>query len=680
MPDELLTRLVAAVGSRYEISDEIGRGGMGVVFRARDVRLRRSVAIKLLPPELAFREEVRSRFLREAQTAAQLSHPNVVPIYSVDEVNGLVFFVMALVEGESLAAYLKREGRAPLDFTRRILRDVADALSYAHARSIVHRDIKPDNILMDRVTGRTLVSDFGIARAAEGDSRLTATGIAVGTPAYMSPEQAIGERDIDGRSDLYSLGIVGYQMLTGELPFAATNTPAMLMKHINQTPRPLRELRPDLPAGLIHGIERAMAKQPDQRWPDLTAFRDALTNDAAVPAPPVQRAPEAPRPNPAPRPDAAAWPAQPPAVHRAVRDIAPRPHNPTAPPAAPAWFASGAPPGNPSMPPIPPWMPASWRDARKQMRAYNKDQRRAMREHIREQRRALARGETLPPGFEAGQEVPIEYKIRSFRLHVARVGTSAAVLAGINFFTSPFVPWFLVPAAFMSLSVLRRGGSLWAEGVRMRDIFGKEARLPEPGARPVRGQPALGATPRNLAPQRAAALVPREVLDGPHGAHVMRAAEDELAIVDAIGKLSKTDRDMIPDVKPTVDSLVERVAALAQALHRLDHDVTPDTLARLDARIALAAAEPESGDREKKLVLLRRQRETLDDLRGRRDTLSSQLDSASLMLQNIRLDLVALRAAGVQSSIDDVSTATQEARALSRDIGHVLEAAKQVRE
>jgi serine/threonine-protein kinase len=314
------------------------------------------------------------------------------------------------------------------------------------------------------------------------------------------------------------------------------------------------------------------------------------------------------------------------------------------------------------------------------MRAYNKDQRRAMREHIREQRRALARGEALPPGFEAGQEVPIEYKIRSFRMHVARVGTSAAVLAGINFFTSPFVPWFLVPAAFMSLSVLRRGGSLWAEGVRMRDIFGKEARLPAPGARPVPGQPALGTAPRNLAPQRAAALVPHEVLDGPHGAHVMRAAEDELAIVDAIGKLSKTDRDMIPDVKPTVDSLVERVAGLAQALHRLDHDVTPDTLARLDARIALAAGEPESGDREKKLALLRRQRETLDDLRGRRDSLSSQLDSASLMLQNIRLDLIALRAAGVQSSIDDVSTATQEARALSRDIGHVLEAAKQVRE
>src|SRR5215213_5238324 len=388
MADELQTRLIAAVGSRYEISDEIGRGGMGVVFRARDVRLRRSVAIKLLPPELAFREEVRTRFLREAQTAAQLSHPNVVPIYSVDEVNGLVFFVMALVEGESLGAYLKRERRAPLDFARRVLRDVADALAYAHARSIVHRDIKPDNILIDRVTGRTLVSDFGIARAAEGDSRLTVTGIAVGTPAYMSPEQAIGEREIDGRSDLYSLGVVGYQMVTGELPFAATNTPSMLMKHINHVPRPIREIRPDVPAGLAHGIERAMAKQPDQRWADAAAFSDASMNDAAPQGATAQRAPSAQPSNAAPRPEAAPWPpAQPPALHRAVREVAPRPNQPPPvppPPAAiPPWLAlQAAPGGNPSLPPIPPWMPSSWRDARHQMRAYNKDQRRALREHL----------------------------------------------------------------------------------------------------------------------------------------------------------------------------------------------------------------------------------------------------------------------------------------------------------
>jgi serine/threonine-protein kinase len=326
-------------------------------------------------------------------------------------------------------------------------------------------------------------------------------------------------------------------------------------------------------------------------------------------------------------------------------------------------------------------MPQSWREVRKEWRAYSKDQRRLMREQYREQRRAQFRAAMMPPGFQPGQEIPIEYKIRSFRMHIARVGTSAAILAGINFVTSPFVPWFLVPAAFMSLSVLRRGGALWAEGVRMKDVFGKDARLPGAGVRTAAGAPALGGpSPRSLAPQRAAALVPHDVLNGPHGARVLRAAEDEAEIIEAIGRLSKTDRDMIPDVRPTVESLVERVAALAQGLHRLDHDVTPDTLARISDRIAVAEAEPETSDREKKLALLRRQRATLDDLLGRRDTLVSQLESTSLMLQNIRIDLIALRAAGVQSSIDDVSGATQEARALSRDIGHVLEAAKQVRE
>jgi serine/threonine protein kinase len=675
MPDELQSRLSAAVGARYEISDEIGRGGMGVVFRGRDVRLRRSVAIKLLPPELAFREEVRSRFLREAQTAAQLSHPNVVPIYSVDEIDGLVFFVMALVEGESLGVHLKRERRIPLDFAHRVLRDVADALAYAHGRSIVHRDIKPDNILMDRVTGRTLVSDFGIARAAEGDSRLTVTGIAVGTPAYMSPEQAIGERDIDGRSDLYSLGVVGYQMLTGELPFAANNTPAMLMKHINEVARPIRDLRPDVPVGLERAIERAMAKKPDQRWPDAAGFRDALSDDSARSAAPrdtVAAQAESPRPN------TGQWNDHPPATHRAVRDVTPPgryvpPAAPVAPPVPPWLQPRGA--GDGSQPAIPPWMPNSWRDVRRQWRDYNKDQRRL----LREQRRAHARGVLMPPGFSPGQEVPVEYRIRAFRLHVARVGTSAAILAGVNFVTSPMLAWFLVPAAFMSLSVLRRGGALWAEGVRLRDIFGKDARLPASGVRASGPQP-LGAPAVSHAPQRAAALVPRDVLDGPHGAKVLRAAEDEAEILDAIGRLSKTDRDMIPDVRPTAESLVERVAALAQALQRLDHDVTPETLARIDSRIAAASAEPDTSEREKKLALLRRQRSTLDDLLGRRESLLSQLDSASLMLQNIRIDLIALRAAGVQSAIDDVSSATQEARALSRDIGHVLEAAKQVRD
>jgi serine/threonine protein kinase len=214
--NHLRDRLVAAVGDHYLIEAELGRGGMAVVYRALDVRLNRRVAIKILPPELAFNPSVRSRFLREAQMAAQLTHPNIVPIFAVDErdTDGLVYFVMAFVDGESLAARLRREGAMRIEDVRVIVSQVADALDYAHRQGVVHRDIKPDNILVDRMTGRPLVTDFGIARAAAEESRLTVTGVAVGTPAYMSPEQAMGEREVDGRSDLYSLGIVAYQMIS----------------------------------------------------------------------------------------------------------------------------------------------------------------------------------------------------------------------------------------------------------------------------------------------------------------------------------------------------------------------------------------------------------------------------------------------------------------------------------
>ena len=177
-----------------------------------------------------------------------MSHPNIVPIYTVDETEGLVFFVMAYVDGENLAKRIFERGVLPVDEVRRILRDVADALAYAHERGVVHRDIKPDNIIIAAQTGRPMVTDFGIARAvSDGDSRLTATGMAIGTPAYMSPEQAAGERTIDGRSDLYSLGIVAYQMLVGEPPFVAGSTPAMLVKHISERPIPIQQRRADMP-------------------------------------------------------------------------------------------------------------------------------------------------------------------------------------------------------------------------------------------------------------------------------------------------------------------------------------------------------------------------------------------------------------------------------------------------
>ena len=263
--DPLRERVATALGDRYALEEELGRGGSAVVYVARDVRLRRRVALKVLPPELAFRAGVRERFLREAQTAAQLSHPNVVPIYAADDTQGVAWLAMALVEGETLGRYMARVGPAPVDEARRILAQVADALAYAHARGVVHRDVKPDNVLLDRESGRALVADFGIARAAEEGTKLTATGIAVGTPAYMSPEQAMGDAEVDGRSDLYALGVVGYQLLTGVLPFESASATGMLMKHVGETVRPLRERRPEVPALLAEAIERALAKKPTER-------------------------------------------------------------------------------------------------------------------------------------------------------------------------------------------------------------------------------------------------------------------------------------------------------------------------------------------------------------------------------------------------------------------------------
>ncbi len=261
--DELRAHVERALTAHYELDCEIGRGGMGIVYRARDKRLKRQVAIKLLPPELAFRSEIKSRFLREAETAAQLSHPNIVPIYTVDEQEQLVFFVMAYISGDNLAKRLHERGVLTTDETRRVLREVADALSYAHDRGVVHRDIKPDNILLDAVSGRPMVTDFGIARAMDstGDSRLTATGMAIGTPAYMSPEQAAGEREIDGRSDIYSLGILGYQMLVGEPPFAAGSTPAMLVKHISERPIPVQQRRADVPVDLARSVMMMLSER-----------------------------------------------------------------------------------------------------------------------------------------------------------------------------------------------------------------------------------------------------------------------------------------------------------------------------------------------------------------------------------------------------------------------------------
>src|SRR5437763_1128205 len=280
MNDPLAQRLSQALGPSYTLEGEIGRGGMGVVYRARDERLKRGVAIKVLPPELAFREEIRIRFLREAETAARLSHPHIVPIHSVGEgPDGLVYFVMAFVDGESVAGKLKRRGRLPSEEARRIMLETSDALGAAHALGIIHRDVKPDNILLEGSRGRVVVTDFGIAKALSsttGSATLTATGVAIGTPHYMSPEQAAGDREIDGRADIYTLGVVSYQMLAGELPFQAPTVPGILMKHITERAPLVTERCNDCPDDLAACVMRSLEKDPEDRWPTADALRRAL--------------------------------------------------------------------------------------------------------------------------------------------------------------------------------------------------------------------------------------------------------------------------------------------------------------------------------------------------------------------------------------------------------------------
>src|SRR6266516_4801836 len=286
MNDPLAQRLSQALGSSFTLEGEIGRGGMGVVYHARDERLKRRVAVKVLPPELAFREEIRIRFLREAETAARLSHPHIVPIHSVGEgPDGLVYFVMAYVDGESVAAKLKRRGQLPSEEARRIMLETADALGAAHALGIIHRDVKPDNILLEGSRGRVVVTDFGIAKALSsttGSATLTATGVAIGTPHYMSPEQAAGDREIDGRSDIYSLGVVSYQMLTGELPFHAPTVPGILMKHIMERAPLVTEKSRDCPEDLAACVMRSLEKDPEDRWPTADALRRALEARSAT--------------------------------------------------------------------------------------------------------------------------------------------------------------------------------------------------------------------------------------------------------------------------------------------------------------------------------------------------------------------------------------------------------------
>lgn len=279
--DPLREALESALGAQYEVQRLLGRGGMGAVYLARERALDRAVAIKVLPPEIA-RLETQERFRREARTAAQLSHPNIVPLHTFGEVDGMMYFVMGYVRGESLADRIRREGKLPAAQVQAILGTVADALDYAHRQGVVHRDIKPDNILLEDDSDRPLLTDFGIAKAAASGATLTELGTAIGTPHYMSPEQASGEHDLDGRSDLYSLGVVGYQMLTGQLPFEGGSAQEVLVQHVTKQPPALTKLAPDTPEALSKAVMRCLTKDPSARWPDGSSLREAVVDASHV--------------------------------------------------------------------------------------------------------------------------------------------------------------------------------------------------------------------------------------------------------------------------------------------------------------------------------------------------------------------------------------------------------------
>ena len=280
--NEQVDRLKTALADRYTVERQIGEGGMAVVYLAEDVKHKRKVALKVLRAELA--AAIGSeRFVREIEIAAKLSHPHILPLYNSGDADGSLFYVMPFVEGETLREHLDSEGSLSIQETARLTDDIASALSHAHEQGVVHRDVKPENIMLSG--GKAVVADFGIALAvsAAGGERLTETGVALGTPAYMSPEQAFGETNIDGRSDVYALGCVVYEMVSGRVPFEASTPQALLAKHAIDTPPRLRRLDPNIPLYVERAVCRALAKEPDQRFNTPSEMAEVLAAQTVVP-------------------------------------------------------------------------------------------------------------------------------------------------------------------------------------------------------------------------------------------------------------------------------------------------------------------------------------------------------------------------------------------------------------
>ena len=585
----------------YELDCEIGRGGMGVVYRAKDRRLKRTVAIKVLPPELAFRSEIKTRFLREAETAAQLNHPNIVDIYAVDEAEGTVYFVMAYITGDNLAKRLHDNGTLSVDETRRTLRDVADALAYAHERGVVHRDIKPDNILIDAGSGRPMVTDFGIARAvSDGDSRLTATGIAIGTPTYMSPEQAAGERAIDGRSDLYSLGILGYQMLTGTPPFLANSTPAILVKHISERPTPIEQRRSDVPKDLARVIMTLLEKDPNNRFESAAAVVSALDSGKM--------------------------------------------------PDMPASRQSGA----TTQPPIgPTFVP---------MDGYPRGDRVSGAMSMTET--GEVRGPTHEElrRWNAPEVARFRRKLAPY-LFVNGVIVVASVVGQSDFFGITVLWSIYLAFKYAKLwadgydwrDVFRQPRDRDLIDVAddavtyARGMFDRNQRQAMREQR--RARMSLTGAPAGI-PQITSGMSGDDVVRvaGQYGDRIRRAEMDRDEVLRQLDRMPAAERARIPDVGRSAEALAEKVKSLAVALADLERTMSAGGSDAIEAEIVRLenAANPldESGsdERVKRLAFLKRQRRALADVATRRDTVAAKLETCVVALQNIKLDLIRLNA------------------------------------
>ena len=277
---ELFEALKAAVEGRYQVLDMLGRGGMGAVFLAKDLRLDRQVAIKVLLPEVADEPGFVGRFEREARIAARLDHNNIIPIYEVEQVGDFHYFVMKYVAGKSLEDMLTGEP-LPVAQAREILWQAAQGLGHAHQRGVIHRDVKPPNIMVEEGDGRVIITDFGISKAVQSDTRYTSTGQMLGTPCYLSPEQAQGH-ELDARSDQYSLAVLGYQMFVGRLPLVANTAHVLLYKHIYEVPVPAQTARREVPPEISRALQRALAKKPEQRFDSMATFARAIYPERAI--------------------------------------------------------------------------------------------------------------------------------------------------------------------------------------------------------------------------------------------------------------------------------------------------------------------------------------------------------------------------------------------------------------